>query len=76
MTKGKQFVINIQNFFRIAAFILAAGCFLCHARFRQRSGYGTSKGVEQSRRENQFIRIGDGDYLQRRRQDRDFCVDP
>ncbi len=26
---------------------------------------GASTGIEQSRRENQFDRIGDGDYLQR-----------
>lgn len=56
-------------------FILAQG--VSHAMPGMHgSGSGASKGVEQSRRENQFIRIGDGDYLQCGRQDRDICVDP
>lgn len=45
-------------------FILAQG--VSYALFRQRCGYGASKGVEQSQRENQFdhgLQVGFIQYL-------------
>ena len=48
-------------------FILAQGVSYAmpvYARFRQRFGYGASKGVEQSRRENQFDRGPKAGFIQ------------
>ncbi|MDP3281438.1 MAG: hypothetical protein Q8M57_10405, partial [Nitrosomonas sp.] len=56
-----------KTLFHIADVHSGAGRFLCYARyarFRQRRGYGASKGAEQSRRENQFDRWLQAGFIQ------------